>query len=326
MPLSHDKGLGHLYSVVLTILFLLTSKVNTLDTVLAIESFCARISLSNMKIKVYSYDRSDSVDVEVENVEENDYQALKADFLNRLESEQAYSAISHCYVDALKLCPDANPSDVWQHIMYRIFIESGKNEQSWKRASGQAFENAFADIYNPRLEPHGIRLRVMSNSSAVEALESMGLTGKIAPSKIDIILEAQQGEFWEIFGVVHAKTSIAERIKDDAPASHIIMQHGFFSVLATLDSKSFPPPHGNGINYGELGGRTAGKENNGTQPKRAYFEVDGDFNFGYSYNLRTPATQGETQSGSSIKTLSFSEEQPDLFVTDVLNFWKQKSN
>jgi hypothetical protein len=277
-----------------------------------------------MLVKVYSYDRSEHVEVEIEHITQRDYASLKDDFLNRLENEQAYSAIAHCFVDAVRMCPQANPSDLWQHVMYRIFIESGKNEQSWKRASGQAFEYSFIEIYNPLLEPYGIKMTVMSNSSATNALEAMELTGVIAPSKIDILLEGKRNNEWKIFGVVHAKTSIAERIKDDAPASHVIMEKGYFSVLVTLDSKSFPPPHGNGINYGELGGRTAGQNRNGAQPKRAYFEVDGDFNFGYSYNLRTPPSSDQTKSGSLIKTLSFSEEQPDSFVSDVLNFWENR--
>lgn len=282
--------------------------------------------ISLMLVKVYSFDRSTSVDVEVEHVTEQEYAAIKKEFETHLQAGQAYVAIAKAFALAINLCPQANPSDIWQHIIYRIFIEGGRNEQSWKRASGQAFETAFAEIYNPRLSPYGIRLVVLSSTSANRALEEMNLLGKIAPSKMDIAIEGYCADHdqWKIFGVVHGKTSIAERIKDDAPASHVIMQAGFFSVLATLDSKSFPPPHGNGINYGELGGRTAGQVRSIAQPKRGYFEVDGDFNFGYSYNLRTPESPEVTQSGSRIKTLSFSMEQPDAFVLDTKDFWEKE--
>lgn len=281
-----------------------------------------------MLVKVYSFDRSSSVDVEIENVTDEQYSAIRTDLTNRLASEQAYSAIAHSYIFAVTLCPKANPSDLWQHVLYRLFIESGRNEQSWKRASGQAFETAFAEIYNPRLAPSGVRLVVLSNSTATKALQEMGLSGAIAPSKMDIAIEGydEDASVWKIFGVVHGKTSIAERIKDDAPASHVIMKAGFFSVLATLDSKSFPPPHGNGINWGELGGRTAGQNRTTAQPKRDYFEVDGDFHFGYSYNLRTPESPATTKSGSRIKTLSFNEMQPDEFVKDINAFWKKEKN
>ena len=277
-----------------------------------------------MKVKVYSFDRKTSVDVELENIDERQYRSIQKELLSKLETEQAYTAIAHGFVHAVTLCPKANPSDLWQHVIYRTFIESGRNEQSWKRASGQAFENAFVEIYNPRLSAYGIRLVVLSSTTANQALIEMGLIGKIAPSKMDIAIEGNCDNKiprWKIFGVIHGKTSIAERIKDDAPASKIIMEYGFSSVLVTLDSKSFPPPHGNGINYGELGGRTNGQNQNYPQPKRDYFEKDGDFQFGYSYNLRTPPTVGETSSGSKIKTLSFAMPQPDNFVTDVCNFW-----
>lgn len=279
-----------------------------------------------MKVKVYSFDRSSHVDVEIEHMNEEQYGAIKAEFLSHLATDQAYAAIAHGFAFALNLCPQANPSDLWQHVIYRLFIENGRNEQSWKRASGQGFETAFAEIYNPRLASYGVRLAVLSSITATKALREMGMEGRIAPSKMDIAIEgySEADNHWRIFGVVHAKTSIAERIKDDAPASHVIMQEGFMSVLATLDSKSFPPPHGNGINYGELGGRTAGQERAIAQPKRDYFEKDGDFHFGYSYNLRTPESPEVTQSGSRIKTLSFSEEQPDAFVSDVSDFWTRE--
>ena len=277
-----------------------------------------------IKIKVYSYDRKTSVEVELENITEEQYKSIQKELLEKLSSEQAYSAISHAYTFAVNLCPQANPSDLWQHVIYRTFIDSGRNEQSWKRASGQGFENAFVELYNPRLVNYGIRLVVLSSITANQALEEMGMKGTIAPSKMDIAIQGNCGSAeakWKIFGVIHAKTSIAERIKDDAPASKFIMDKGFMSVLATLDSKSFPPPHGDGVNHGELGGRTFGQNRNGPQPKRDYFEVDGDFHFGYSFNLRTPPTVGETKSGSKIKTLSFNLDQPDELVKDICGFW-----
>jgi hypothetical protein len=43
----------------------------------------------------------------------------------------------------------------------------------------------------------------------------MKLKGKIEPSKMDIAIEGNcnpLGEEWRIFGVVHGKTSLAERV------------------------------------------------------------------------------------------------------------------
>ena len=254
-----------------------------------------------VKIKVYSYKRDKSVVVDVEHVPDKDYQLIRKNFKKLLKKRKPYEAIAEGFVFAVELCPKANPSDVWQHIIYRTYIDEGNNEQSWKRASGQGFEVAFAKIYNPRFAVYGIRLVVLSKSTAIKALKEMRLAGKIEPSKIDVAIEGNcdlEGNEWRIFGVVHGKTSLAERIKDDAPASRVIMEHGFISVAATLDSKSFPPPHGDGVNHGELGGRTIGEGLKPDQPKRNYFEKDGDFTNGYSYNLRTPPSPEVTPCGS----------------------------
>lgn len=277
-----------------------------------------------VKIKVHSYTRDKSVIVDVANVSDESYRLIKENFLQLLKKQKKFEAIAKAYVYAVELCPAANPSDIWQHIIYRTYIDEGNNEQSWKRASGQGFEYAFAKIYNPRLAVYGIRLVVLSKNLTEKALKEMKLDGKIEPSKMDIAIEGNcdlQADEWRIFGVVHAKTSLAERIKDDAPASKIIMEHGFVSVAATLDSKSFPPPHGDGVNHGELGGRTFALGLKENQPKRNYFERDGDFTNGYSYNLRTPPSPEITASGNRIKTLSFSENQPDEFVKDIQTFW-----
>ena len=280
-----------------------------------------------VKIKVYSFKRDEYIKVDVEHVPDKSYKIIKEKFIRLLKVKRAFEAIAEAYVYAVQLCPKANPSDVWQHIIYRIYIEQGNNEQSWKRASGQGFEEAFAKIYNPRFVIYNIRLVVLSKNSAKRVLKEMKLDKKIEPSKIDLAIEGNcspKGNEWRIFGVIHCKTSIAERIKDDAPASKIIMKKGFLSVAVTLDSKSFPPPHGDGINYGELGGRTIASGLRPNQPKRNYFEKDGDFTNCYSYNLRTPESPMKTPSGSRIKALSFIENQPDEFVQDVITLWKRK--
>lgn len=278
------------------------------------------------KIKVFNYNRDKYVEVEVEHVSDTEYIKIKQHFIGLLTEKQAYDAIANAFVFAVKVCPKANPSDVWQHIIYRTFIETGRNEQSWKRASGQGFEWALAKIYNPILAKYNIRLVVLGKNNAMKALKEMNLEKIIEPSKMDIAVEGNcttGKEDWKIFGVIHAKTSIAERIKDDAPASREIMQKGFLSAAVTLDSKSFPPPHGDGINHGELGGRTIASGLKPGQPKRNYFEKDGDFTNGYSYNLRTPESPAETPSGSRIKTLPLTGHQPDVFVNDLVSFWQK---
>lgn len=279
-----------------------------------------------MFINLVSPDGRTTVSVELEEITDSEYLEIQEHFKHLLTVERQKSgAIAKGFIYGVMLCPKANPSDIWQHIIYRTYLAEGYNDQSWKRASGDGFQFALRDIYNPHLVPYGIRLVVLTTTSALKALKEMDLIGKVPASKIDVAIEGDctgKGD-WKIFGVIHLKSSIAERINDDAPASREIIKKGFVSLAVTLDSKSFPPPHGNGINYGELGGRTIGKGLKDEQQKRNYVEVDGDFTHMYSYNLRTPCSPGPTQSGSRIKTLCFTQDQPDEFVVDLCDFWKK---
>jgi hypothetical protein len=97
------------------------------------------------------------------------------------------------------------------------------------------------------------------------------------------------------------------------------MEKGLLSLMLTMDVKSYPPPHGGSVNYGELGGRSAGVDK--SRIKRTYVEDDGQFDALFSFNLRTPPSRGQTRSGKRIWTLSLTEPQPDDLVSYILNAW-----
>lgn len=90
------------------------------------------------------------------------------------------------------------------------------------------------------------------------------------------------------------------------------MEHGLISVGLTMDAKSFPPPHGDGVNHGELGGLSYKIEK--ARQKRDYVEKHGQFDGMFSYNLRTPPSRGATASGKRIYTLGMMDKQPDQLV------------
>jgi hypothetical protein len=261
--------------------------------------------------------------VDVEGVSQSQYQEIRQHLNKQLLSKRNFEAIADTFVYAVQECPTANPSDVWQHIIYRTYLDIGRNEQSWKRASGQAFENAFTYIYNPRLIKLGLKLIVLSPAKTATVFKEMGISGQVGQSKLDIAIVGDcghaSGGSWRVFGGIHAKVSIAERISDDEPASKAMIAKGYLSAVATLDSKSFPPPHGDAINRGELGIPREGRR----ADKRDYFEEHGSFDACYSYNLRTPPSPLKTNSGSRINTLSFNEEQPDIFVRDLTSRWNK---
>jgi hypothetical protein len=216
------------------------------------------------------------------------------------------------------MCPQANPSDLWQHVIYRHLLERGWSDQRWKRVSGFALERALVKLYEPRLMPNRIRMHVLPAEQANSVIRELGTTDTRA-SKVDLFLEGSRNENWQVFGVAHVKSSIAERIQDDVPASRAFMQLGFISIALTMDAKSYPPPHGDCVNYGELGGRSLGIEKE--RIKRNYVEVAGQFDGLFSFNLRTPPSDSTTPSGKRIHTMSLHDESPDQLVSFLVNRW-----
>jgi len=227
-------------------------------------------------------------------------------------------AITEAFLFARSCSPQANPSDLWHHVVYRTYCEIYTRykpqdpKQSWVRASGDALELAIEAIYTPVLSTHGIRIKaLLSGSEKLRALSAMGLHTSVGSAKLDVGLYIGTPESPVIFGGVHVKASLAERISDDIPCSRAMRQLGFFSPLWTLDVKSFPPPFGNLVNRGELGSP------NQPSDKRRYIEEHGDFDNCYSANTRTIPSLAATKSGKFIVTLSLSK-QPDQFVADVI--------
>lgn len=224
--------------------------------------------------------------------------------------EQVSNAVAKALLFAAELAPRANPSDLWHHVIYRRLLHLGYNDAQWKRISGFALERAFVEVYAPRLDTHGMTLRIIKGPEAARILGQIGLD--VQATKVDLFAEDTDGITSTVIGAAHVKSSLAERIQDDVPASLAFMERGLISVVLTMDAKSFPPPHGDGVNHGELGGRSF--EVAKARQKRAYVESDGQFDAMFSYNLRTPPSKDKTPSGKRIYRLSLMEKQPDQLV------------
>lgn len=227
-------------------------------------------------------------------------------------------AIKEAYLHVLQASPAANASDIWHHVVYRQYCEVFNNhrpqdpKQSWVRASGDALELSIEELYAPVLAPHGIQISALiSGKNRKAALAEMGLAGSVGSDKLDIALRVRWRDKWIVFGGVHVKASLAERVSDDVPCSRAMMKKGYFSPLWTLDVKSFPPPTGNLVNRGELGTPSSPSE------KRKYITEHGDFDNCYSGNGRTTPSARPTSSGKRIYTLMLAD-QPDQFAEDVI--------
>lgn len=262
--------------------------------------------------------------VEVQNISDAQVTAARLKLDQLLESGiQISDAVATAFVDIVRLCPQANPSDLWQHVIYRHLLSEGWSDQRWKRVSGFALERAFVMIYTPILKPYGVRMRIVPSSEANRILHRIGITDTKS-TKVDLFIEGFRDDEWVVFGAAHVKSSIAERIQDDVPASLAFISQGLLSIAITMDAKSYPPPHGNCINYGELGGRSVGVDKE--RLKRGYIETYGQFDGLFSYNSRTPPSGETTGSGKKIYSMSFAGPQPDALVRLLVDRWAAHPN
>jgi len=258
--------------------------------------------------------------IELDQVNEGAYVEVGATLSRILADPQAKNrlAIKTAFLDVLRACPSANASDLWHHVVYRQYCQilplhrHQDPGQSWVRASGDALESVLEDVYRPALNAVGIEIiALISRADKTDALAEMGLTESVGNSKLDVALYIQENGVRTIFGGVHVKASLAERVSDDVPASRAMMERGFWSPLWTLDVKSFPPPNGDLINRGELGSSTMPSD------KRRYVEYHGAFDNCYTANSRSKPSVGETPSGKQVLSISLGI-QPDRFLHDAI--------
>lgn len=257
--------------------------------------------------------------VEIDCITADEVARIRQHLDEQLRSGQVSDAVALAFVEAVTLCPTSNPSDLWHHIIYRYLLEIGWSDQRWKRVSGFALERALVAILNPELDKRNIRLRILSATEATELLRILGLAGTKA-SKVDLFIEGNDGTDWRVFGAAHVKSSIAERIQDDVPASLAFMEKGLLSIALTMDAKSYPPPHGNCINYGELGGRSVGVEKD--RLKRGYVEIMGQFDALFSFNSRTPPSPDVTPSGKRIYTVELDPASSKPLIQFLDDRWR----
>jgi len=100
-----------------------------------------------------------SVAVEVTGITNDEVTQAKRILARYLNSEkQPSDAVAKSFVEIVRLCPDANRSDLWHHVVYRQMLNSGWSDTRWKRASGIALERALSSLYKPRLARFDIRM------------------------------------------------------------------------------------------------------------------------------------------------------------------------
>ena len=160
-------------------------------------------------------------------------------------------AVANAFRRAVKLWPNANPSDVWTFLVNRAYCDRTNHpeanarlnlEQSWKRTSGWALERVFVGHYREFLLENGITIKVANKSEKSSLLGSLN-ESRIVADKADVLITFDPGQCERLLGVVHVKASLAERRTDDVPMSQALIEQGFISVFWTMDVKSFPGEH-----------------------------------------------------------------------------------
>lgn len=236
----------------------------------------------------------------------------------QLESIKTDSVAS-AFLQAVRLWPRANPSDIWWFVVYRAYCDQYNHPsehsrldftQSWKRTGGWALERILERHYGPALAAHGINLFIADDARKARLLARLEIDHRMEADKIDVLLSVGSGNTERLIGVVHVKASFAERRTDDVPMSHALVQAGYISPLWTMDCKSTPSV--NPVNRGELGKVFSGTGEDNRSAKRKDIEDDGYFSACFSYNSNTLPTPAAYASQGRVVVCSFSNPNDDF--------------
>lgn len=238
-------------------------------------------------------------------------------------------AIVACYLKAVRSWPHLNPSDLWYFLVSHAYQDSynhpatefGRDwSQSWKRASGWAFEAVLLEHYNPHLSSLDIQLEMPTDPARKTALlADMQVNDVAGAQKADVIAIGTSGGIEIPFGVIHVKASLAERRTDDVPLSQQLIAKGFASPLVTMDCKASPSdsPHNRG-EFGSVQGSGAD-----VTPKRLDIEQDRKFDAGFSFNGNTLPTPAGQAASARISVVNFADPD-DAFSRYLLRKWEDR--
>ena len=134
----------------------------------------------------------------------------------------------------------------WWFLVYRAYCDPFNHPaqyarldftQSWKRTGGWALEEVLVRHYGPYLRSHGINLYIANGEEKQTLVRKIDVGDRLEADKIDVVLTG--GSENRFFGVVHVKSSFAERRTDDVPMSTALAQAGYTSPLWTMDCKEY---------------------------------------------------------------------------------------
>jgi len=160
-------------------------------------------------------------------------------------------------IEALKQYGNIDAERIWQAIYAaHIHRKSGVAEvkiinsvisadNSWKKSSGHAFEEAFEILGNDSLNGTGIKLYLQrditslihSNKLSNEERDIGWLKDQLEVSNFDLFMTVEENKNEKLFACVQTKTSIRDRVTRDREPSTYAMQAFFWSIAVVLDGK-----------------------------------------------------------------------------------------
>lgn len=185
-------------------------------------------------------------------------EAIKESFKNSLnkyskeiEAADLWRAIYVAYLKKKsKLSGMINMDDAKEEIIEKVVSAA----QSWKTASGHAFESVICDSINPIFEKtdeqYGIKfiLQKELNDWFNKGLIGNNLKHKewlrkcIKSSDFDVYAITEYAGKFHVFGCIQAKTSIRERVSRDREPSQEAMNLEFWSIAIVLDDEFLSNP------------------------------------------------------------------------------------
>ena len=64
-------------------------------------------------------------------------------------NKQVSDAVARAFIAIVEMCPGANPSDLWQHVIYRHLLGRGWNDNKWKPSVRVRLGKSFGRHLHP---------------------------------------------------------------------------------------------------------------------------------------------------------------------------------
>ena len=158
-------------------------------------------------------------------------------FMPSCESDEIWRAIYVAHLKRKAGISDLNVID--EEIITRVISAA----QSWKKASGHAFEEFISESANPLLAQHGIKFvlqrelseMIRNNQIHNDETDMEWINQRIHTDVFDLYAITTWQNHNYVFGCIQSKTSIRDRVTRDREPSQQAMDASFWSIAVALD-------------------------------------------------------------------------------------------